>query len=359
MAYGSYAVACEKVNVKRKIAVTKPKVLIDARLMDRSGIGLYLSFILPALLRDTRFSFQVLVRDKQAMESFTSESVSFYETEVSPFSARNLCALDWGKFKCDVAWFPHFCVPFGFSKPFVVTIHDLLPLDVPSSIHGWHAQQVTRLLYSSAARRAAKIIVPTRFSEDRLNGVMPKSSGKTVQIYNPFSIAEFVEKSKETTTPLDIPEQYALFVGNLKQHKRFDLAIAYAAQKGLTLIIVGASKVSLRSSVGGISDASNLIYTGEVDDSTLLKLFENATVVLHPSEYEGYGYVPALALSLGVPILCNRIPAIEEVYGNRVSYFDAEDERLPSSAKTEFLHSTPDEYIDRLSALLLAECSAR
>jgi glycosyltransferase involved in cell wall biosynthesis len=340
--------------------VTKPKVLIDARLMDRSGIGLYLSFLLPALLRDPRFSFQVLVRDKRAMENFESESVTFYETEISPFSARSLCALDWGKFKCNVAWFPHFCVPFGFSKPFVVTIHDLLPLDIPSSIHGWHARHVTRLLYASVTRRAAKIIVPTRFTEDRLHAGLPRSSGKSVQIYNPFSLAGFVEKSKGTTPPpIGLPKQYALFVGNLKQHKRFDLAIAYAAQKELTLVIVGASKASLRSSVVGVSNASNLIYMGEVDDSTLLRLFEKATVVLHPSEYEGYGYVPALALSLGTPILCNRIPAMEEVYANRVLYFDSESDHLPKSVKTDFLHSTPDEYIDRLSALLLSACTAR
>jgi glycosyltransferase involved in cell wall biosynthesis len=328
--------------------------------MGRSGIGLYLSFILPAMLRDPRFNFQVLVHDKRAMQSFESESVVFYESKISPFSARSLCGLGWGWFKCDVAWFPHFCVPFGFSKPFVVTIHDLLPLDVPSSIHGWHARQITRLLYSNAARRAAKIVVPTRFTAERLNAAIPNSLYKTVTIHHPFSIAEFVEKSTGSTpSTVQIPNKYALFVGNLKQHKRIDVAIEYAAQIGLPLVVVGASNNSLRSSVGSVSAASNLRYMGEVDDSTLIKLLKNAAIVLHPSEYEGYGYVPAIALSLGVPVLCKRIPAIEEIYGNRVLYFDTDGQHRLSSGATDFLHSAPNAYIDLLGELLVSACATR
>jgi glycosyltransferase involved in cell wall biosynthesis len=320
--------------------------------MSRSGIGLYLSYVVPVLLQNSAFDCHVLVHDSNEIERELRKAITVIETKRSPFSIHNLFGLHWLRSSYDVAWFPHFCVPFFFTKPFVATIHDLLPLDVPSSIHGLHAQWLAKRMFASVASRAKSIIVPTKFTANRWAAHFPHAADKTKQIYNPFDATRFVSTpASEPLSLRDLPSKFALFVGNLKQHKRFDIARSEAARRGLPLVVIGASNNSLRSTADPTS-LVDVVYLGEVSDAMLVAAIQRAQVVLHPSEYEGYGYVPALARALGVHIVCAKIPAIEEVYGNSVAYFTSEVAANPGNDSAQFRHSTPQRYVQQLAETL-------
>ncbi|MBU0753589.1 MAG: glycosyltransferase, partial [Planctomycetes bacterium] len=67
---------------------------------------------------------------------------------------------------------------------------------------------------------------------------------------------------------------------------------------------------------------------GEVDEETRAALLCKAFAAVQPSLYEGFNLGLLEAMAAGLPLVCSRIPAHEEVGGDGVSYFapDSADE---------------------------------
>jgi glycosyltransferase involved in cell wall biosynthesis len=55
---------------------------------------------------------------------------------------------------------------------------------------------------------------------------------------------------------------------------------------------------------------------GRVDDETLDRLLDHATVLCHPSEAEGFGLPVLEAMAAGVPVVAADIPPVREVAGD-------------------------------------------
>jgi glycosyltransferase involved in cell wall biosynthesis len=99
-----------------------------------------------------------------------------------------------------------------------------------------------------------------------------------------------------------------LFVGRHIADKRLDAlpaALRFARDRvpGLRLRVVGSGPETpaLRAAAeaAGVSDAVE--FLGRVDDETLRELFRGASVLVNPSEREGFGLVVAEAASAGTP----------------------------------------------------------
>ncbi len=106
------------------------RLVIDARMLDHSGIGTYLANILPDVLeRCAALDPVVLTLPDvlpRAAELASSSAV------VLPWKAAPLSAAEWRSpppaGAGDLWWVPHFNVPLRSNLPLVVTLHDLLPL---------------------------------------------------------------------------------------------------------------------------------------------------------------------------------------------------------------------------------------
>lgn len=62
-----------------------------------------------------------------------------------------------------------------------------------------------------------------------------------------------------------------------------------------------------------------------MDEESLIKLIKNATCLIQPSLYEGFGIPPLEAMSLGTPVIVSDIPVFKEIYDRYpVIYFKKE-----------------------------------
>jgi glycosyltransferase involved in cell wall biosynthesis len=60
-------------------------------------------------------------------------------------------------------------------------------------------------------------------------------------------------------------------------------------------------------------------------DQALARLYRDASLFVYPSLYEGFGFPPLEAMSLGCPVLANRTSSIPEICGNAAFYFQSQD----------------------------------
>jgi glycosyltransferase involved in cell wall biosynthesis len=66
----------------------------------------------------------------------------------------------------------------------------------------------------------------------------------------------------------------------------------------------------------------HIYLTGVVEKDILVGLIQKAHVLCYPSLYEGFGFPPLEAMSLGVPVLAGRSSAIPEVTGRAACLVD-------------------------------------
>lgn len=124
---------------------------------------------------------------------------------------------------------------------------------------------------------------------------------------------------------------YLLYVGSRTEYKNFMLLLDAFALSGLAqdyrLVAVGGGPASpeehARVSQRGVARRVNLI--ARVSDHELAGLYRNAALFVYPSRYEGFGFPPLEAMSLGCPVLANRTSSLPEICGDAAFYFQSED----------------------------------
>jgi glycosyltransferase involved in cell wall biosynthesis len=125
---------------------------------------------------------------------------------------------------------------------------------------------------------------------------------------------------------------YILFVGTIEPRKNIPTILkAFSILKKrdhLTLILAGGKGwlyddiLALPHNLG-IQD--DVVFTGYVDEKTILYLYNYATAVLYPSFYEGFGLPVIEAMSCGVPVIISDIPPLREVTKGAALVFNPDD----------------------------------
>ena len=228
-------------------------------------------------------------------------------------------------------------VPVATAKPFVVTIHDLLPLRFPS----WYpARQrwLFRRAIHQAESDAARVIVP---SEAVAADV---ADGTDIDAARVVVIPEGVEPVfRRPVSEVDVaavcarhhirPGRFFLFVGAISGRKNLTTAMrALAAFRAggpdVPLVVAGprgrgADEFDAETSKLGLQSAVRV--TGFVSAADLPVLLASALALVHPSKYEGFGLTPLEAMAAGTPVLASNTGALPEVVGDAGMLLPADD----------------------------------
>jgi len=231
--------------------------------------------------------------------------------------------------------YPHFDLPFGMRhKQLVLTIHDLYPLTVANYCSGIK-RAYFRLLAGRNARRATKVITISQYSKKDIINLLGISEEKIAVIYQGYdsSFRPITDKSILDIINLKyrLPEKFIFYTGNHKPHKNLKRLIeAYGRLAGgqreeFPLVLTGEisrEAGALIAQAKGLGIDGQVRFAGWVEQRDLPGLYNLASLVVHPSLYEGFGLAALEAMACGTPVVCSNATAIPEVVGEAARVFD-------------------------------------
>lgn len=236
----------------------------------------------------------------------------------------------------DVVHAPAYTAPFWSPVPTVLTIHDV-SYELHPQWYPYRRDWMRRVFYRRSAHAASHILTVSGFSASEI------------------SAAYHIPRERITVTPLGVDEGFApadsrmpgelpagvvapylLHVGDL--HERRNLAMLveamlaarrhFGAAPALSLVLAGrdrgiADNLFALAAQAGAADA--VVQLGTVREKQLRALYRNATALVYPSLYEGFGLPLLEAMASGTPVIASNVASMPEVLGDAGLLLDPMD----------------------------------
>lgn len=203
-----------------------------------------------------------------------------------------------------------------YSKRFL-TVHDLSFVHYPEFFgwrqRFWHWRQD----YKNHLRRAGRIITVSDFTKNDLIETFVLPSERVVRIYpgvDPFY------------RPLNRPpaeRPFIFYLGRIEPRKNltglikaFNILKNDRNFKDLELIIAGAKGwlyEDIFKAAAASSYAKDIKFLGPVSRQMALVLYNQASVFVYPSFFEGFGFPPLEAQACGLPVVASDRASLPEI----------------------------------------------
>ena len=276
-------------------------IVIDADTLGRRRTGdeTYVRELLRALPRDLDLAAVTRRPD------LVPEGVRAVELQSSVQELRML----WGmprllrRLRPSLAHFVH-AIPPGLPCPSVLTVQDL-SFERDKTVMGARERAIFKTVVPWSARRAAHVFAISERTRDDL-----------VELYR-------IPAKKITVTPLApspefVPsgeghDGYLLFVSAVEPRKDPLAALAAAQTVGMPLVVVGPQRDAalVEALRAGGADLRGYVPTDE-----LVRLYQRAACLVHPTLYEGFALTPAEAMACGTPVVARPDAAVRELVGD-------------------------------------------
>ncbi len=254
----------------------------------------------------------------------------------------------------DVVHTPIFAGMIAAPRPYVLTLHDLIPLQTPEAISRT-AAAYWRLVLPRSVARADAIITGSEFTRREILEWFGLPAERVVTIphgvdpsFAPVDDAGALARVRDRYR---LPERFVLFVGIASPRKNLDrLVRAFGAlgddERGDTHLLIagpaGWKNEALTAAIAVSAVADRIRRLGVVADEDLPALYSLATGVANLSSREGFG-LPALeALACGAPLVCADRTSFPEVVGDAAALVDPDDEAAVTRALAAVLAGGPD-----------------
>ena len=216
-------------------------------------------------------------------------------------------------------YYSDYFLPHLNGKPFVLTIHDMIPELYPQ-YYGYDNVQI--VMKQKLAPLAKAIIAVSENTKQDIIRILGIPEEKIHVVYHGCSLPIV----KKTSRPFPFP--YILFVGARWTYKNFipfahSLAPILRKHKDLHIVCTGSEfeseEITLFEKLG---IEKRFIHQWVKNDMELYELYHYALCFVYPSEYEGFGIPILEAFQADCPVLLNRRSCFPEIAGNAAIYFD-------------------------------------
>lgn len=325
-------------------------VVVDARCIFDSGIGIYVSEVLSRIKNVSGFKFKVILmrgqQDKFLKLNVNIDSADICLVDYGRYSVKNFYALNKFLYGCDLYWMPTLSFPPISKVKKIVTVHDLCPVAL-WKIFGLLKALSYWLILGSQLVLSKRIICISNFTKSELLRFYSSVfEGKIKVIYNGISNRFSLSQAKRISRK-DKP--YLLCVGNVKPHKNLLNLVSFfenssSFSKSYDLVVVGRSDGFRTGFSHTLGSSDGVIFTGFVEDDELASLYRNASAFIFPSFYEGFGLPLLEAMVFDLPILAADIDVFKEIAGDTINYFNHSDFSDFDLQLTELLNSDLSDY---------------
>ena len=222
----------------------------------------------------------------------------------------------------------------------VVTIHDVAFKTFPDMYH-WHDRKIYNAKWQYACNHADRIICISECTKRDVLEFYNVPERKVEVVYQPVNPIYYKPIEKSDSQP------YMLYVGAINSRKNL-LGIVKAMELlpkdvRLPLVIVGGGgsykqKVQQYIAEKGIEQWFEWPET--VMGEELKRLYTNATLMIYPSFYEGFGLPVVEALLSGCPVVTSNVSSLPEAGG---PFSLKADPNSPEDIKNQIVKALTDE----------------
>ncbi|HUN22911.1 MAG TPA: glycosyltransferase family 1 protein [Anaerolineales bacterium] len=235
------------------------------------------------------------------------------------------------KIGADILHIPYWAPPLRSRIPFVVTVHDIIPLMLPEHRGSLLARLYTSLV-ASATSGANAVITDSHASRLDIQQHLhiPREQ---IQVIHLAVGAEFSTRRGELDWQVrqkyQLPSNYLLYIGGFHRrknvHRLLEAWTYCAAPIGEFFPLVIAGKLPTPDGkffldYAGMAEqfgiADSVRFLGEFSDAEKPALYRGATGMVFPSSYEGFGLPPLEAMACGVPVITTDKSSLPEVVGS-------------------------------------------
>jgi len=221
-----------------------------------------------------------------------------------------------------------------FLPPVVSCRTAVLVHDYSFRVHPEYFPPVTalymRVLTASAIQQADRVIALSHFTREEILRFHPDAEGKTRVVYPGIDQSFSVQgdgRDMERLQRLGLAPGYILALGNIhprKNHSR--LLEAYVLLKKDRQVVppmvwAGTPRWESSDLLDRARDAG-VILPGYIHAEDLPTLYRQATMLVYPSLYEGFGLPPVEAMACGTPSIVSNTTSLPEAVGGAALLID-------------------------------------
>lgn len=302
------------------------------------GISRYAGNLVSHLLQFDSENEYLLIGDKTILQqhldlsSFSSANiVSINQQLLSPqdflFTQRDIQRLG-----IDILHIPNYLSsPFGGNYKKILTVYDLIPFLFPDALSKSRAlwRWFYKTIYPARVilRSADKIITTSENTKRdivRLLHIAPERIQVVwIGIENRFK--PDYEVPEEFWQKYRLPQRFLLYVGRQDPYKGLKYLVqAYALlpeslQQKYHIVIAGKTDSryigEVHKTIDKLQLQTYIHFLDYVPDEDLPLLYTAATILTHPSLYEGFGLPPLEAMACGTPVVYADTSSLSELIG--------------------------------------------
>lgn len=346
------------------------KIGIDARFfgprVGGGGLGRYVSELVTHLQKIDHQNQYVLFLKKENFHEckITNKNFSKQLIDIPWYSLEEQRKMPGiiARSKVDFMHYPHWNIPVFSKVPFIVTIHDLIMLELPRSAHASTRHPLVygfkhagfRIVLKNAIHRSRHILTVSNYTKDKILEHFGVKIDKITVIPNGVILPR--EARSVSLTALGVYQPYFLYVGNAYPHKNIEMMMHAFSQfhenhPYTQLVIAGrrdffSKRLEKEANELGLN-IENVRFIDLPTDDELAALYKNASLFIFPSRIEGFGIPPLEAMSYKTPVAAANTSSIPEVLKHGAQYFDPDD----IEALAELMRQASDEP-DRFTNLI-------
>lgn len=261
-------------------------------------------------------------RGKKWLYSFSNSWLPFFPSVHNVNKKYSIKLLRSGDFDIfHPTFFEDYFLSYLKGKPFVLTIHDMIPELFPQYYKKNNSQILAK---RKMAKLAAAIVTVSEQTKKDVMRILDVPEEKVKVIYHSGPQKEIIKETPLFCFP------YFLYVGTREGYKNFfrllvDFAKFVHVNPSVKMVCTGTpftfeekitiSKLNLRDYIVHIS----------VTDNQLKNLYANAIAFIYPSLYEGFGIPILEAFAYGCPVLLNHKSCFPEIAASAALYFQSDN----------------------------------